>query len=107
MIGADCALQQRPKGRTKMNKGPININWDRSSMMLMFFVSSFNCFMLCTDAGCGGTGDGENWRLAASLRVSDIITLTTDIGDMGESRGRGILIAASLVNYCSGGQHSR
>ena len=38
----------------------------------------------------------------------DIITLTTDIGDMGESRGsRGILIVASLVNYCSGGQHSR
>ena len=45
--------------------------------------SSFNCFMLCTDAGCGGTGDGENWRLAASLRVSDIITLTTDIGGLG------------------------
>ena len=39
--------------------------------------------MLCTDACGGGTGDGENWRLAASLRVSDIITLTTDIRGLG------------------------
>ena len=36
------------------------------------------------------SGDGGDWRLAASLRVSDIITLTTDIGGRGgEAPGGG------------------
>ena len=40
--------------------------------------------VFCTDACLWRhTGDGEYWRLAASLRVSDIITLTTDIGEHG------------------------
>ena len=52
-------------------------------MPVLYTIQFYNCILLCTDACRGGTGDGENWRLAASLRVSDIITLTTDIGGHG------------------------
>ena len=72
----------------------------------MFFHDYNYIRVFCTDACLWRhTGDGEYWRLAASLRVSDIITLTTDIVGHGVG-SRGILIVARLVNYCSRGRES-
>lgn len=99
----------------------LDLTIDRISKRKLLFLHRYihNFCVICLDDYCVvvSTCYAQMCVVAALLRwrkletggksLGDIITLTTDIGDMGESRGRGILIAASLVNYCSGGQHSR
>lgn len=116
-------MNQKLRLEVQLGQGDrdLNLTRDRISKRKLLFLHRYihNFCVICLDDYCVvvSTCYAQMCVVAALLRwrkletggksLGDIITLTTDIGDMGESRGRGILIAASLVNYCSGGQHSR